>query len=360
MSVYINTACTLPPTAGSTAPLQPPLLLRESRSLGQRCCVWGLGCSRVHGELGKAPTYQAWFFSPYFPGMHPGPCHVSVAVAPLAVGLRGCDPRGPRSCTPCAMGAVAPGAVAVVLHDSVAKECPEDPQQGPGLLSCCSPWVSPLSSRSPYSDACSVSSPMGDRVPGERRQRGQEHSWFRHVPAAPCACKGFPLMLWLRRKGGFLEHAQPWPFPPCFISPAATTSIKSQQITGALGSYWDIIRVLVHFSGCFPIRGGTARIMDGADVWRKGVFGLLGQLMPFAGQCRGAKSVILGMGDGETSSGSSPSGAPAPDCSSLLGPNACPEGEVARSAPKEQLTAMSLLLSLNSSASAGARWEQQV
>ena len=115
-----------------------------------------------------------------------------------------------------------------------------------------------------------------------------------------------------------MEHAQPWPFPPRFVSPAATASIKSQQIARALGSYWDIIRVLVCFSGCFPIRGGTARIMDGADVWRKGMFGLHGQLMPCTDRCWGVKSVIPGMGDGETSLGSSSSSAPAPDCSSPL------------------------------------------
>lgn len=180
---------------------------------------------------------------------------------------------------------------------------------------------------------------------------------FRHVPAAPCTCTGFPpvVMLRLGRKGGFLEHSQPWPFPPRFISPTATAWIKSQQITGALESYWDIIRVLVRFSGCFPIRGGTARIMDGADVWRKGMFGLHGQLMPCTGRCWGVKSVVPGMEDGETSSGPS-----APDCSSLLGLNGSSRGRGCRESSREQLTAMNLLLSLNSSVSAGARWKQQI
>ena len=66
LSVYINMACTLPPAAGSTAPLRPLLLLRESRSLGQRCCVWGWGCSGGQGELGKALTYQGGFFPHFF------------------------------------------------------------------------------------------------------------------------------------------------------------------------------------------------------------------------------------------------------------------------------------------------------
>lgn len=82
---------------------------------------------------------------------------------------------------------------------------------------------------------------------------------------------------------GFLEHTHPRPFPPRCTSPVVTASVKSQQITRALGSYWDIIRALVHFSGCFPIRGGTVGIMDGADVWRKGTFGLHGWLMPCTG-----------------------------------------------------------------------------
>lgn len=77
---------------------------------------------------------------------------------------------------------------------------------------------------------------------------------------------------------------------------------KVTGITRALGSYWDIIRVLVHFPGCFPIRGGTAGIMDGADVWREGTFGLHGWLMSCTVQCwGGVKSVIPGMRDEETS-----------------------------------------------------------
>lgn len=66
------------------------------------------------------------------------------------------------------------------------------------------------------------------------------------------------------------------------------------------------------------------------------------------------------MGDGETSSGSSPSGAPAPDCFSPMGLNGCSQRRGCGECSWEQLTAMNSLLSLNSSASAGARWEQQV
>jgi len=159
---------------------------------------------------------------------------------------------------------------------------------------------------------------------------------------------------------GFLEPAQPWPFPPHFIGAAATASVKSQQITGALRSCWDIIRVLVHFPGCFPIRGGTARIMDGADVWRKGMFGFDGRLMPCTGRCRGVRSIVPGTGDVETSSGSSPSGAPALGFFSPLGPSGCSRRSGCGDCFQEQIAATSSFLSLNSSASVRARFGENM
>lgn len=84
------------------------------------------------------------------------------------------------------------------------------------------------------------------------------------------------------------------------------------------------------------------------------MFGLHGTLMPRTGRCWGVKSVIPGMGNGGTSSVHQPQIAPL-----RWGRTAAPEGDC-RERSWEQLTAVNSLLSLNSTASAGARWEQQV
>lgn len=119
LSAYVNVARTLPPAAGSTAPLRPLLLLREGRSLGQKCCVWALGCSGGWRELGKAPTYQGRFFFPLF-SWHAPQGH-AISALPLHRSLWGCNAGSPHSCMPRAVGAMASGAVAVALRDFMPK-----------------------------------------------------------------------------------------------------------------------------------------------------------------------------------------------------------------------------------------------
>lgn len=203
----------------------------------------------------------------------------------------------------------------MALHDFMAKQCPGDTQRGRGLLFCCSPWLSPLSSRSSYSDACSVSFAVGDRVPGEQRRRGREHRLVLDMSRQHSDLARVFYPLWCCGWGervGFWSMPSLGPFLPVLSALLPLHRYSHSRSPGRWGATWDIIRVVVHFSGCFPIRGGTVRIMDGADVWRKGMFGLHGQLMPSTGQCWGVKSVIPGMGDGETSSGSSPVGCTSP------------------------------------------------
>lgn len=184
------------------------------------------------GQLGKAPTYlgEVCFFPLHvFLARTPGPCHAPAAVAPLAVGLQGCGPECP--CFPMPWGTVASGAVSV--HDFVDKQCPGDLQQDHGLLSCCHTKLSPLS----VPMLVVLHLPWAAESLGRGGQRGQEHRLLLALPqAAARACMGFPAVV-VGRKGGCLEHTQAWPFPPGFHSAAA--SIKSQQIAGALGSYWD-------------------------------------------------------------------------------------------------------------------------
>lgn len=125
---------------------------------------------------------------------------------------------------------------------------------------------------------------VGDQSLG-RGDRGNrvvlEVSW-QH----PELMRDFHLLWWCdwRERWGFGAHPA-LALSSTFHQPCWDHIDKITGITRALGSYWDIIRVLVHFPGCFPVRGGTAGIMDGADVCREGSFSLHGWLMPCTGQC---------------------------------------------------------------------------